>query len=74
MHETHKRSVVKAVSYRILGTLITGIIVFAFTGSFSVSFGVAGIELFAKLLAYYFHERIWDSVGRGKYSYSPNRA
>ncbi len=67
MHETHKRSIVKAISYRILGTIITALIVFVFTGNFSVSLGVAGVELFAKSIAYYLHERIWNSVGRGKY-------
>jgi len=68
MHETHKRSIVKAVSYRILGTVITALIVFVFTGSFSLSFGIAGVELVAKSLAYYIHERIWNGIGRGKYA------
>jgi len=67
MHETHKRSVGKALSWRILGTVITGSIVFIFTGKLSISFGVAGIEFFSKLAAYYIHERMWNMVGRGKY-------
>lgn len=59
---------VKAISYRILGTFITALIVFIFTGNFSLSFGIASVELIAKSLAYYIHERIWNSIGRGKYA------
>lgn len=67
MQETHKRSVIKAVSWRFLGTLITGLVVYVFTGKLSLSFGIAGVEFFAKIIAYYIHERIWNGINRGKY-------
>ena len=65
MKENHKRSILKALSWRALGSIFTVIVVFAFTGKGALAFSVGGIELFAKFALYYFHERIWANVKWG---------
>jgi uncharacterized membrane protein len=56
----NKRSAVKAVSWRLLGTLDTIILAFLFTGNADISLGVGGAELVTKTVLYYFHERAWE--------------
>ena len=58
-NESHLHSVLKAVSWRILATTVTVLIVFAFTGKFVLSAGVGAVEVIMKLILYYSHERIW---------------
>jgi uncharacterized membrane protein len=64
-HEAATRSLAKAVSWRITGTIDTFIISFIVTGKFAVAGSIAGTELFTKIMLYYFHERIWAAVGWG---------
>lgn len=58
----HKVSLLKAVSWRFLGSLITGIIVLVLTHKWQVSLFVSGAEVVSKIAAYYFHERIWTFI------------
>ena len=64
--ETHKRSIAKAVSWRIVATLTTMLLVFMFTGNLVVSGGVGLAELFSKMVLYYFHERAWNATDFGR--------
>lgn len=64
--ETHVRSVAKAVSWRIVATLTTVLLVYLFTGNLVVSGGVGLTELLSKLLIYYVHERVWNAIGFGR--------
>ncbi len=64
--ETHLRSVIKAVSWRVIATLTTMALVFAFTGKVELALAVGGIEMAAKLLFYYLHERSWNAIKWGK--------
>ena len=64
--ETHPRTLMKTVSWRIVATLTTGTIVFIFTGKFLLSLGVMGVEVVAKILFYYIHERVWNMVSWGQ--------
>ena len=63
--ETRVRSIAKAVSWRIVATLTTMLLVFLFTGNLIISGGVGLTELFSKLLIYYVHERVWNSIDFG---------
>jgi uncharacterized membrane protein len=65
-HEARTRSLVKAISWRITGTIDTFIISAIITGKFAVAGTIAGTELFTKIMLYYFHERIWAAVGWGR--------
>lgn len=64
--EKHVRSFAKAISWRIVATLTTMLLVFAFTGSLIISGGVGIAELVVKILVYYLHERIWNMVDFGR--------
>jgi adenylylsulfate kinase len=69
--ETHTRSVAKALSWRILGTIATALLVFVFTRKWSVSLAVGGVEFVSKIGLFWLHERIWDRVPHGKRKTDP---
>jgi uncharacterized membrane protein len=60
--ESHLRSLAKAVSYRVAGSLATLAIAYAFTGNLVISGSVAGTDALSKIALYYLHERLWDRV------------
>jgi len=64
--ETRLRSLIKAISWRLFATLLTGSLVFAFThrGYLALSIGV--LDSAIKILAYFVHERIWTAVKFGR--------
>lgn len=64
--ETHLRSVLKAVSWRILGTLDTFAISWFMTGRPEIAGSIAGTEIITKILWYYLHERIWMIIPWGR--------
>ena len=64
--ETHIRSITKAVSWRIVATLTTMLLVFLFTGNLVVSTGVGLTELLSKIVIYYIHERAWNVMNFGR--------
>lgn len=55
-------SATKAVSWRIVGTIDTWIISYLVTGEWELAFSIASIEVFSKVVLYYFHERVWEKV------------
>jgi uncharacterized membrane protein len=66
VRETHSRTVMKTVSWRFVATLTTMVIVYIFTGEFLLSIGVGAVEVVAKILFYYLHERTWEMISWGK--------
>lgn len=64
-HETHSRSVVKAASWRLLGSIDTFLLSWYFTGSPKAAGAIALTEVLTKMVLYYFHERVWSSVHWG---------
>ena len=64
--DSHTRTIVKAVSYRVLATLTTMTIVFLFTRKIILSLGVGLVEVIAKITFYYIHERTWHKISWGK--------
>ena len=66
MIDSHKRSVTKAMSYRILGSLCIMLIVFTFTRKVALGIGVGIFDFLAKITLFYLHERIWAKVKWGK--------
>ena len=66
MIESHKRSVIKSVSWRAVATLTTMSIVYIFTRKLILTLEVGFFEIVAKMLFYYLHERIWGKVKWGK--------
>ena len=70
--DAHHRSILKALSWRVFATIVTMLIVFAFTGKIVLSVGVGAVEVTVKLVLYYLHERTWAflSVGRKEHPLS----
>jgi uncharacterized membrane protein len=60
------RSLFKSISWRIIGTLDTILISWLVTGALSVAFAIGSIEMITKMVLYFFHERIWNSIKWGK--------
>lgn len=64
--ESRLRSLLKAITYRITGTLTTAAIVWIATGELTVALTVGAIEPLVKVIIYYLHERAWQMVPRGE--------
>jgi uncharacterized membrane protein len=63
--ESHLRSLIKALSWRVIATLTTASIAFVVTGRIDTALLIGGFEFAMKLVIYYFHERLWQLVPRG---------
>jgi adenylylsulfate kinase len=64
--ESHTRSIAKAVSYRVLGSITTAIVFFAFSHDWRISAGAGLIDSVLKIGLYFVHERIWNHVNFGR--------
>lgn len=65
MKSKHRRSVAKAITWRMTGTLDTFIIAWLVTGSATVGAAIGGIEAVTKTFLYYGHERVWERISFG---------
>lgn len=66
MIEKPYRSLTKAVSWRVTGTLDTILISFLITGKIKMAVSIGFIELFTKICLYYLHERVWERIRFGR--------
>ena len=66
MHEKPYRSVVKAISWRTVGTFDTMIVSYFVTGNLIMAASIGSIEVITKMTLYYFHERAWNKLSFGK--------
>lgn len=66
MAETHRRSVAKAISWRVTGTIDTFLIIWLITGELVLASGIAGTEVMTKVFLFYLHERAWTRVRWGR--------
>ena len=64
--ESHRRSLTKAVTWRVTGTIDTFIVSWLLTGEPKIALSIAGIEFFTKIFLYYSHERVWNKIKWGK--------
>jgi uncharacterized membrane protein len=69
--ESHYRTIVKAISYRILGSTTTAPISFVPTGKGSLSLGAGALDMDLKIGAYFVHERIWNHINFGRCTKAP---
>ena len=60
------RSIAKAISWRVIGTLDTLLISYLLTGKVALAASIASIDFVTKMFLYFFHERIWNKIGWGK--------
>ncbi|MFC3070716.1 DUF2061 domain-containing protein [Phenylobacterium soli] len=64
--EAHSRSFVKAVSWRVLGSIDTFVISYFITGKLVFAASIASVETFTKIMLFYFHEQAWARVRWGR--------
>jgi uncharacterized membrane protein len=61
------RSVAKAISWRLLGTLDTLLVsLYVTKGEIGTSTAIASIDFVTKMILYFFHERIWNTIKWGR--------
>ena len=58
--ESYRRSMVKAVSWRVVAVAITSTVTWALTGRLDLAAMVGAVDTAIKLGAYYAHERLWS--------------
>ncbi|MFB6353357.1 MAG: DUF2061 domain-containing protein [Halobacteriales archaeon] len=63
--ERHRRSVVKAVTYRLFATSIVFGMAFVFTGHLGAAAKIGASAAVAKTTLYYLWERLWSNIGWG---------
>lgn len=69
--ESRNRSIVKAISWRIIATLTTAALVYIFTKRWDFAAYVGLFEATLKLLFFYAHERIWNRLNYGRKEFKP---
>jgi uncharacterized membrane protein len=65
--EAHSRSLLKAVTWRITGTLDTFVISLFVTGRATIAGSIAATELLTKIALFYGHERVWSAIHWGRH-------
>ena len=66
MGETHKRSIVKAISWRVIAVVITSLVAYFLTKEVALALTIGSIDTIIKLFTYYAHERAWAKIEFGK--------
>ena len=60
------RSLAKAVSWRVTGSLDTMLLSWLFTGDLSIAAAIGLTEVLTKMVLYYLHERVWNRIPLGR--------
>ena len=63
--ESHFRSILKGLTWRVIASAAIFIITYMTTGEMNTAVKVTSIEFPVKLLLYYLHERGWQAIPRG---------
>lgn len=72
MKESHFRSVLKGVTWRIIASATTMTVVYFVTGDLSLVASVGAVDVTAKVFFYYLHERTWGKVKWGVMGIEPD--
>jgi uncharacterized membrane protein len=64
--ETRGRSMAKAISWRILAAIITGVVALVMTHQLAFAAKIGIIDTSVKLFIYFLHERVWNRIGFGR--------
>ncbi len=65
-NERPARSLLKAVSWRVTGSLDTILLSWIFTQQLTIAIAIGSTEIVTKIVLYYLHERIWSRVAFGQ--------
>jgi len=64
--ESHPRSFVKAICWRIIGSIDTFVLALLISHDWKIAGSIASVETITKIVLYYFHERTWSIIPWGK--------
>ena len=64
--QSRLRSLIKAVSWRLVGSLDTFILSMIVTGNAKYAVTITGAEAITKVALYYVHERVWRKIAWGR--------
>jgi len=64
--EKPMRSIIKTISWRVIGTIDTVAISWILTGQVETALAIGSVELVTKMILYFGHERIWNSINFGR--------
>ena len=64
--DSSSRSIAKAASYRLLGSLTTALIFFILSNEWKVSLGAGLADAIVKMGLYFLHERLWNHIEYGR--------
>ena len=62
MNESYLRSLVKAISWRITGSVDTFVVSWFITGEVRLAGAIATVEILTKIALYWCHERVWNKI------------
>jgi len=66
LRESHLRSVLKGITWRVIATSTTIGIAWWMTDEIETALKIGSIEFVGKVFIYYLHERAWQIVPRGR--------
>jgi uncharacterized membrane protein len=72
--DSHARSLIKAISWRVVGSADTFILTMIVTGNAKYAVSIASAEAVTKIVLYYGHERVWRKVRWGRLEGRPATA
>lgn len=64
--QSHKRHALKAVTWRIVGTLDTMLLAWIISGNPLTGLKIGFAEVLTKMILYYLHERVWFKINLSK--------
>ena len=64
--ETHRRSIVKAITWRVIATATTLLVAYIWLGEWTTSIALAIMANGIKAVLYYMHERVWNRTDFGR--------
>jgi uncharacterized membrane protein len=70
LSDSHKRSLVKTVTWRVTGSTSAVIIAYVVTGSIALSSTIGIAHLIVNTLLYWVHERVWIRVDWGRHDHT----
>jgi len=65
MKESRKRSVVKAIIWRIICIIVSIVTSYILTGSWNIAVAIGSVYNIVTMILYYFHERLWNKIKWG---------
>lgn len=66
VQDSHGRSVVKGITWRITGTIDTMVMAYIITGKLDNAIKIGLTEVLTKIVLYYLHERLWNNIQFGR--------